>query len=148
MSLNDAPRGKIIRMSPLNPSLNSASVIIPEGDDAIVSSFYTKSKFAVTQNRIYLTYQTGGPTDLRVFDLKGKKLEGPQILPVSSIDELTPIGENDILFSNSSYIVPESWFLFEATGSTTSATKLYSTSPVNFADTEIRREFATSKDGT
>ena len=148
ISLNDAPRGKIIRMSPLNPSLNSASVIIPEGDDAIVSSFYTKSKFAVTQNRIYLTYQTGGPTDLRVFDLKGKKLEGPQILPVSSIDELTPIGENDILFSNSSYIVPESWFLFEATGSTTSATKLYSTPPVNFADTEIRREFATSKDGT
>jgi prolyl oligopeptidase len=148
ISLNDAPLGKIIRMSPLNPSLVRANVIIPEGKDAIVSSFYSKSKFVVSKTRIYITYQMGGPSDLRVFDLKGNQLAGPQILPVSSVNELTPVSDDNILFSNSSYIVPKAWFLFDAANSTTTRTKLFNTSPVNFSNSEVRREFATSKDGT
>jgi prolyl oligopeptidase len=148
ISLNDAPRGKIIRMSPVNPSLTRANVIIPEGKDAIVSTFYNKSKFVVSKNRIYITYQMGGPSDLRVFDLKGNQLDGPQILPVSSVNELTPVGNDSILFSNYSYIVPKTWFQFDAANSTTTRTKLFNTSPVNFSNTEVRRKFATSKDGT
>jgi prolyl oligopeptidase len=51
-----------------------------------------------------------------------------------------------VLFSDSSYIEPLTWFAFN--GADTKKTALSSTAPVNFDDCEVVREWATSKDGT
>ena len=47
-----------------------------------------------------------------------------------------------------SYVRPEGRYVFHADSSETIETALASTSPVNLDDMEVKREFATSKDGT
>ena len=53
-----------------------------------------------------------------------------------------------MLFYTSTYIDPPAWYRFDAASGKSVRTALYQTSPINFADTEVVREFATSKDGT
>ncbi len=43
---------------------------------------------------------------------------------------------------------PSAWFTYEPTAKEPRRTGLYLTSPVDFSDIEVVREFATSKDGT
>lgn len=148
ISKQNAPRGKIIQLSVTKPVLSRAKTVIPEGQDVITSTFSGKTKFVCTANRLYVTYQLGGPSELRAFDRNGKPVKSPEILPVSSVHELTPLDGDDLLFSNSSYIVPKIWYRFKAKEGKTEKTAMVNTSPVDYSDTEIRREFATSKDGT
>jgi prolyl oligopeptidase len=47
-----------------------------------------------------------------------------------------------------SYVRPEGRYVFHAQSGETTETELRSTSPVDLSDMEVKREFATSKDGT
>jgi prolyl oligopeptidase len=98
-------------------------------------------------SRLYLTYQLGGPSEIRVFDYQGRRQSGPEILPVSSIGQIVAV-EDNILYQNSSYLNPSAWYFFIPGDNTTAKTALVSRSPVDFSDCEVVREFATSKDGT
>jgi prolyl oligopeptidase len=148
ISRADAPRGKILKLSLADASLDKAQVVVPEGDDTIVSDFPGHPPMVVTSNRLYVTYQLGGPSEIRVFELKGQRLAGPKILPVSSVGQIVAVGGDDILYQNTSYIEPPAWYLFNPNEDTTIKTALVTKSPVNFSDCEVVREFATSKDGT
>jgi prolyl oligopeptidase len=53
-----------------------------------------------------------------------------------------------ILFLGSSYLNPDHWSRYDPAKKEVSRTALYSTSPIDFNDCEILREFATSRDGT
>ncbi|MGE3806237.1 MAG: prolyl oligopeptidase family serine peptidase, partial [Gemmataceae bacterium] len=101
-----------------------------------------------TASRLYVEYQLGGPSEIRVFDLAGKPQPGPKQLDVSAVGGLTPVGGDDILFSNASFIAPPAWYSFDPKTGKTSKTSLVSTSPVSFDDAKVVREFAVSKDGT
>ena len=96
------PRGKILRSRIRNSTAPSGRIsgcrvskgvvqtIVPEGPDTIVTSFYhAPPSLLATRDRLYVIYQTGGPSELRVFDLAGKRLAGPQQLPLSSVGGLT-----------------------------------------------------------
>jgi prolyl oligopeptidase len=144
----DAPRGKILKLSLPDASLEKAEMIIPEGDNTIVSDFPGHPPMVATTNRLYVTYQLGGPSEIRVFDLKGQRQAGPKILPVSSIGQIVAVGGDAVLYQNSSYIEPAAWYLFNPDGGTTVKTTLVTKSPVDFSDCEVVREYATSKDGT
>jgi prolyl oligopeptidase len=148
ISRKEAPRGKILRTSFQSPQLKTAKTIIPESDAAITNWFYSKSKFVVTENYLYIPYQLGGPSEIRLFDHNGNPQPGPEMLPVSSIHEVTLLDNDEILFSNSSYIVPKTWYHFSPAEGKTVKTALASTSPVDYSDSEVLREFAASKDGT
>ncbi|UCD00151.1 MAG: S9 family peptidase [Phycisphaerales bacterium] len=148
ISRADAPRGKILKLSLADSSLRRANVIVPEGKNAIVSDFYGHAPTVATRTRLYVTYQLGGPSEIRVFDHQGQRQTGPQILPVSSIGQIVASADDNILYQNSSYIVPSSWYLFRPHESTTTKTALVTQSPVDFSDCEVVREYATSKDGT
>jgi prolyl oligopeptidase len=69
-------------------------------------------------------------------------------LPVSSVSGLASWQGDDLLFGNASYVKPFAWFTYDPASNTTRRTGLYLTSPVNFDDIEVVREFATSADGT
>jgi len=99
----DAPQGEILHLSLDAPSLENAETIIAEGDDTIVSSFYTHSKMVATQTRLYLTYQLGGPSEIRVFDQDGRPQPDPAILPVSGIGQIVATKDDEILYQNFSY---------------------------------------------
>jgi prolyl oligopeptidase len=149
LSRAEAPRGKIARVSLSNPDLSRAETIIPEGPETIVTSFYHASPSVLaTKSRLYVVYQLGGPSELRAFDLVGKRLSGPEQLPNSSVDGLTKLEGDEVLFSNTSYIEPPACRRFIADQGKTKKTALATTAPVDFHDVEVAREFAVSKDGT
>lgn len=143
-----APRGKILRLSLAECSLEKAEIIIPECDDTIVSDFYGPSPMVVTETCLHVTYQLGGPSQIRVFDHNGMKQTGPEIRPVSSIGQIAALDDDSILYRNSSYIDPPAWYRFDPDKAKTGRTGLIDKSPVDFMDCEVVREYATSKDGT
>jgi prolyl oligopeptidase len=156
VSLKDAPRGKLLRMEFDNATGARAesapfTVIIPEGKDTLVSGFGEfGGNLAVTEERIYVTYQLGGPSEVRVFDLSGRPVLAPAQFAVGSVGEIVPgAGHNaTVLFHDTSYIEAPTWFAFDPVAGTTTKTPLSVIAPVNFADCEVVREWATSKDGT
>ncbi len=148
ISRSDSPRGKIMKVSLDDFSLEKAEVIVPEGKDTIVSDFYGNPPIVAAPKRIYVTYQLGGPSEIRVFDYQGQQQTGPDILLVSNVGQIVAMENDNILYQNSSYLNPSAWYLFNPDKEITSKTALISKSPVDFSDCEVVREYATSKDGT
>jgi prolyl oligopeptidase len=152
VSRADAPKGKLLHAA-IDEVKNAdwaaaATVIVPEGDDSVVSSFWGHSTVVPTDSRVYVTYQLGGPTELRAFNHGGQAMPAPEQLDVANIYGLTPLGGDDLLFGMSSFLEPDAIYVYRAESRITEKTALASTTPVNFDDTEVVREFAKSKDGT
>jgi prolyl oligopeptidase len=150
VSLVDAPRGKIVHVPIDKLDVAGAEVVVPEVQDTIVTSFwqYRESSVLATDSRLYVVYQLGGPSEMRVFDVNGMGLEEPEQLKVASVGHLTPLDGDDILFEMGSYIRPPAVYRYDANSGDVTETALKSTEPVNLDDAEVERAFATSKDGT
>ncbi len=148
VSRQDAPRGKLLRVSIDTLDVAHAKEIVPEGKDAIVTSFWRDSSVLPTASRVYVTYQLGGPTEIRVVDLDGKQLAAPPQLAVSTVGALEQIEGDDILYANGSYVQPAAVYRYDATSGKSEKTALRTDEPVNLDDAEVVREFATSRDGT
>jgi prolyl oligopeptidase len=148
VSRQDAPRGKILRV-PINTlDVAHGKVIVPEGEDAIVTAFTHDTTVAVTDSRLYVVYQLGGPSEVRAFDLEGKPQTAPKQLPVSAVGHLVELEGDDLLYANASYTQPMAAYWFHAKAGDVQKTALKLNEPVNLDDAEVVREFATSKDGT
>jgi prolyl oligopeptidase len=148
VSLRDTPHGKIERLALKDLGKQQPKLVVAEGEDAIQTSFFGMPTIAATPNRLYVVYQLGGPSEIRAFDHAGQPVDGPEKIPVSAFYDLEPLDGDDLLFGNVSYVKPEGRYVYHAESGQTIETQLASTSPVNFDDMEVRREFATSKDGT
>jgi len=149
VSRQDAPRGKILRAEIDGLDISKAETIVEEGRDTIVATnFWHSISVLPTKSRLYVIYQLGGPSEVRVFDHAGRPLPKPKQLEVSSVSGLTAWTGDDILFGNTSYIDPPAYYRFEAATAKTTKTKLATDSPVNYDDVKVVREFAISKDGT
>lgn len=147
VSRQGAPRGKVLRLSGKNPALARATVIVPEGPDAIVAG-YPDLGVVATEARLYVVVQQGGPTALRAYDLAGKPAPAPQLPPVSSVTQPIPLGK-DVLVVASTFTAPPTWSRVD--GTTGVATPIAAVSPATIVDLsgfEVVRELATSKDGT
>jgi prolyl oligopeptidase len=136
-----APKGKILRASLTKPLVADAQILIPESKSAIAG-------FEPTANFLYVEDQIGGPSQIRVFDKAGKPEGLIPILPVSSIHQMAPGNGDQLLFQNASYLEPPAWFQYDPATKKTTRTALFETSPADFSDTEVLRDFAISKDGT
>lgn len=143
-----APRGKILHMPIDALDAARAKTIVPEGTNSIVTEFAGPPSILTTDTRLYVEYQLGGPSEIRVFDHTGKPAKSPKQLPVSSVSGLTKARGDDLLFNDSSFIDPPAWYRFDSKTGVTSKTALFTRSPVDYSDTKVIREFATSKDGT
>jgi len=150
VSRQDAPRGKIVRVPIKTLDVPAGKVIVPEGKDAIVTSFWQsrESTFIVTDSRVYVVYQLGGPSEIRVFDHEGRPQPAPKQLPVSSVGHIEVLEGDDVLFENESYVQPATTYRFDAESGEVAKTAFVVNEPVNLDDAEVVREFATSKDGT
>ena len=148
VSLRDAPRGKIEHIAIADLGQKPARTIVAEGKDAIETSFFGMPTIVATPNRLYVVYQLGGPSEIRAFDHEGKPAPGPETTPVAAFYELEPLSGDDLLFGSVSYVKPDGRYVFHAESDRTTETALASTSPVSLDDMEVRREFATSRDGT
>jgi prolyl oligopeptidase len=152
ISRKGAPRGCVLSLAIGNassiPGVAAAKTLIPEGKGSIISEFPEGSSLVVTSRALFVTYQMGGPTEIRTFDHQGGAAADPQQAPIADASDVTDLGDGSILFSLASYVKPQAWFHFDPASGTTKRTALEVKSPVNFDDCEVVREFAVSKDGT
>jgi prolyl oligopeptidase len=141
LSRAGAPRGKILRLPIETSELSSAVEIVPTGEPVI-------ERMVPTADALYTGDLLGGPSQIRRFGLDGK---GETIIPIakiSAVQEMLALEDNSLLFRDVSYTEPAAWFHYVQGKTEPVKTALRSTSPVSFADIEVTREFATSKDGT
>jgi prolyl oligopeptidase len=157
VSRKDAGRGKLLKLTLPNDGSKAvkvadATVLIPEGKDTLVSEFAEHTgNLIATPTKLYVTYQKGGPSEVRVFDHSGKQVGKPEQFEVGDVGDIVPLhGAGDsVLFSTVSYTNPTGWFSYDpATQKTVRMTALSQEPKVKWDDVEVVREMATSKDGT
>ena len=148
LSRRDAPKGKLLRVQIADLDVQGAPTVVPEGEDNIVEDFWGAPTVYPAATKLFVVYQLGGPGEIRVFDLAGAPQPKPKQLPVSAVGGITSLGGDAILFNNMSYLQPAAWYRYDAATKQTRRTALVATAPERFDDSEVRREFATSKDGT
>ena len=141
LSRADAPRGKILSVPLATPDLAKAKEIVP-ASDAVVEQVEPAAK------ALYVVDLLGGPSQVRRFDPEGKIGVTIPVPPISDVQEMAVEEEGGLLFRSVSYTEPAAWFEVAAGQTDPKKTALASTSPVSFADIEVTREFAPSKDGT
>ncbi len=141
LSRKDAPRGKVLRIPLATPSLEKATVLIPEGQSSIAG-------FRPTATRLYVVEQLGGPSQLRMVGLDGKDLGVVPTPPVSSVGGLVSLGGDDVLLFNSGYTEPLTVYRYGAKDGKLAKTALGRTSPVDPRNVVVDRVMCTSKDGT
>ncbi|HTV64957.1 MAG TPA: prolyl oligopeptidase family serine peptidase [Bryocella sp.] len=152
LSHDHAPKGKLLRAPLSSPTLKNAKVIVPESSAVLQDFQYTlagmQPTFLSTATRLYVTELAGGPSEIRIFDHNGRELGMVPSEPVSTITQIVPLKGDEILFGNISYVDPMAWFLYNASTHKVTKTAMRESSPVSFAEVEVVRGFATSKDGT
>ena len=148
----DAPNGKIVKLSPpfAAAALAKAPVIVPESDVAILSGGAEQHvlDLSLSEDRLFVRDIVGGPNEVRVFDLDGKA-QGKLPLPeIAANTEIEPLKNGNVLFDVSTYLRPRYYASWDPETGKAEETALKVKSPVSFADAEVVREFAMSKDGT
>ena len=146
-----APNGKIVKADApyASGALAHAAVIVPEAKDAILSGGAEQhvQDLSLSNDRLFVREIVGGPNEVRVFDLNGKARGALPLPPVAANSEIEPLAGGDVLFDVSTYLRPRYYARWNPASGKASETALKVTSPISFADTEVKREFATSKDG-
>jgi prolyl oligopeptidase len=141
ISRQNALRGKVLRLPAGSSSLASAQTLVPERSTAI-------EDLVVTQDLLYLLELDGGPSRLSIFDLDGKELQPVPLPPVSSAAEVIAWHGDEILFRSASFIDPPATFHYDPGSGQARRTAMAVSSPADFSDCEVLREFAVSRDGT
>ena len=139
LSRKNAARGRILRLPAGVSDLSAAAVFVAESDGVI-------EEFQPTATRLYVAELVGGPYRLRAFDTEGRGTE-IAILPLSSVFGLVPLGGDEILFDNQSYLDPPASYR-AGPGSAPARTALARKAIADFSDTEVVRVSVGSKDGT
>jgi prolyl oligopeptidase len=147
LSRLDAPHGKVLQM-PLRAgaTVAHAAEVVP-GVGVPIEGGAVASPLAVTDTRLWLLGMDAGLSSLRLFDLDGKSAGAVEIPPGSAVDGLVRLDGSEVGYATESFTQPRSWW--RASGqSTARRTALATQTPLDFSGFEIRREFATSADGT
>ncbi len=136
----DTPRGRVLAMPLDKPKLATAKQVVAQSDGVIQSITPTKT-------RLYVTYLVGGPSEIRMLEFKTGAVTTLPSEPVSSNFIGARLEGDEILAGSSSYLQPLAWYRY-APGGELKRMPLAAPSKVSFADCDVVREMATSKDGT
>lgn len=136
----DCSRGKVLRLPLKSPMLGKATVAVPEGEPAIEG-------ITTTRHFLYTREIVGGPEQVRVFELSGAPRGMVPLKPMAGVAEVAAMDGDDVILHASSYLEPPAWYRYAPATNKVTRTGLFKTSPASFAEYEVKREFATSKDG-
>jgi prolyl oligopeptidase len=139
LSRAGAPRGKILSLPVSRPQ--QVRVVIPE-------AAYTIESFLVTDTKLVVARNTGGPSSLTIYSTGGEDPKEVALPPVSTVADLVDIGGNAFLMGVQSYLEPFAWRRCDAATGTLVPTSLGTPVDISFDDATVVREKATSKDGT
>ena len=139
ISLENAPRGKVVKFALDASDIKPAEVLTPP--NGVIEGI------SVSGAEVLIHTLEGGPSGLYACALDGSNLKAVPTPPISDVSELAA-GKDLVLIRIGSYTELPKWFRYEGHGNRLSMTALNSEPPVNFADMEVTRDFAVSKDGT
>ena len=149
VSRRGAPRGRLLKLDPGVLDVTKAAVLVPESDAVILSGGeFGGDPIAVTPRAFYLRELVGGPSRVAIFDHAGKSRGVLPIPDVATVDAVEPLSDGTVLYSIETYLRPRYFARYDEKTAQASDSKLAQISPVSFADTEVVREFALSRDGT
>ena len=141
LSRAGTPRGKIISVPIATPNLTRARTVVPQSDAAITGLY-------AGQLYLYVLDVVGGPSRIRVIDLKGFGQRTIGLRPISSASELVVVAQDNLLYRSETFIDLPVWYRFSPADGTTQTIALTASTGTMFPNAEVVREFATSKDGT
>jgi prolyl oligopeptidase len=141
LSRATSANGEVLRVPLGAPALANAKSIVPASGTAI-------DDIHVAGARLYVVDILGGPNEMRVFALDGKSLGKIPLPPMSSVDGFARFVGEQCLVRSESFTEPGHWLRYDPASRRLSPTALALKSPADFSDVEVKREFATSRDGT
>ncbi|MEP6967470.1 MAG: S9 family peptidase, partial [Pseudomonadota bacterium] len=146
----NAPMGKILRLdAPYTGGFAAARTIVPEDSKAaVINGGEFSAPLTVAGDRLFVSRIAGGPSLINVYDLKGGQGAYLALPPVSSVGEIDALPGGDVLYDVSTYLTPTYFMRLSTSSGMIQRTALARTSPISYADTEVVRAFAASKDGT
>ena len=149
ISRQGAPRGKLLKVKLDDPVLAHAQTIVPESEAVMQpGGEFGGAPITITKKAIYVREIVGGPSQVAIFDHDGKP-QGRLPLPdVTAVNEVEALDDDSLLVSVATYLAPPYFARYDEVSGKSAPTLLRQTSPVSFADAEVVREFAVSKDGT
>ncbi len=149
ISRKNAPRGKLLELAPGTMDLSKATVLVPESDAVMLSGGQAGGNpIAVTAKGLYLRELVGGPSRVAIYDHGGRPRGELPLPDLAAVDEVEPLSDGTLLYSLETYLRPPYFSRYDEASQRSAETRLAQTSPVSFADAEVTREFAISKDGT
>lgn len=154
VSRQGSPRGRVLRLDLSRESAmytwRDAAEIIPEWSGSIATDFFSNEGVWETPAGLLVLYLDGGPHVLKVFGTDGTPRGVAPLPAVSSVGEVVAAGDDRVLLSVETFITPAAWYEYNPSRmkGTLTRTPLFQTSPADFSDCEVVREYATSKDGT
>jgi len=89
-SRKDALNGKVLRLPLATPTLDKATLLIPEGKNAL-------DGLVPSSTRLYVREQVGGPSQLHAYALDGKDLGVMATPPISTVGTMVRLAGDDLL---------------------------------------------------
>lgn len=141
LSRAGSPRGKVLRLS------LTAGVTVAQAECVVPPSDITIEGLAATEARLWLLDIDGGPSVLRVCDADGGNLTRVDVPPVCAVESLGTLGADEVVYAIESFTRPRVWWR-AGDNASPRPTALADETPFDLSGFQVRREFATSADGT
>ena len=138
----DAPRFRVFVADATNPKRENWKELIPQTDAVLQSA-------SVTGGKLFAQYEHNASSELRIFDVGGKKLRDiplPTIGTVSAVAGKWDISE--LFFGFQSYTVPPSVYRYDLNSGATSLWAKVDAPSIDPSAFEVQQVWYNSKDGT
>ena len=146
----NALMGKVLKLkAPYAGGFAKAEVIVPEHQDAaIIDGGEFTAPLEIVGDRLFVSRIAGGPSQVTFTDLNGGQGSVLPLPPISAVSEIDALPGGGALFDVASFLQPTYFMRWDRASGQLAPTALKQTSPISFADAEVHRIFAVSKDGT
>ncbi len=140
-SVKGALLGRVLAIPLADARLARAHVVVPEATLSIES-------LAVGRSRVYVQYRDGGPSLVKMYDLRGKPIGALPGPPLSETSVTAILDGDNAIVHVMSFVTPSTCYLYESGRNRLVETGLDGKPTFNFDDAIVDREYAVSKDGT
>jgi prolyl oligopeptidase len=120
---------------------------VAQAQCVVPASEVTIDGLAATETLLWLLDVDGGPSGLRVCNADGSDLMRVEVPPVSAIESLGTLDTHEVVYGIESFTRPRVWWR-AGDGAQPRPTALADETPFDLSSYQVRREFATSADGT
>jgi len=141
VSKKGAPRRRVLRIPPSNPTLVAARMVLDQRAGVIEA-------IAPTRTRLFTIEALGGKSRVRSYDFEGNLVEELPTPAASAAASLVRLEGDVISYSVMSFLRPETGYAYDPAKKTSTPTIVRTTPVADFSDAEVIEERAISKDGT